>query len=188
MNNPSQKFIRVWWVLLAGRFIRRYSCMSVYYGIALQGKNVDEIPSLVAASTPYQLVVIQILLLIIVSRAMKRDGLIWKDIGWKIADGQQLWRELLIGAIPGIVLALFYLYILTPMLTTLQQIWDYVPAGIIHDACVLIIAVKIVRPLLGGNIVGMAARLLGRPACPAVAFRCSSSASCIGRAASGTSC
>jgi len=131
MNNPSQKSNRVWWVLLAGPilFLLGILVMSVYYGVALQGKNVNEIPNLVAASTPYQLVVIQILLLIIVSRAMKRDELTWKDIGWKIAQGQQLWREPLIGAIPGIVLALLYVYILTPMLTTLQQIWDYVPAG-----------------------------------------------------------
>jgi membrane protease YdiL (CAAX protease family) len=131
MNNSSQRSNRVWWVLLAGPilFLLGILVMSVYYGVASQGKNVDQIPSIVAASTPYQLVVIQILLLIIVSRAMKRDGLTWKDIGWKAADGQQLWRELLTGAIPGIVLALFYLYILTPMLTTLQQIWDYVSAG-----------------------------------------------------------
>ena len=130
-NNPSPKLIRVWWVLLAGPilFLLGILVMSVYYGVTLQGKNVDEIPSLVAGSTPYQLVVIQILLLIIVSRAMKRDGLIRVDIGWKIADGQQLWRELLIGAVPGIVLALLYVYILSPLLTALQQIWDYVPAG-----------------------------------------------------------
>ncbi len=131
MNNSSQKLNRVWWVLLAGPilFLLGILVMSVYYGIALQGKNIEEIPNLVVASTPYQLVVIQILLWIIVSRAMKRDGLTWKDIGWKMAEGQQLWRELLIGAIPGIVLALLYLYILSPMLTALQKIWDYVPAG-----------------------------------------------------------
>jgi membrane protease YdiL (CAAX protease family) len=117
--------------LLAGPvlFLLGILVMSVYYGIALQGESVDQIPSLVAASTPYQLVVIQILLLIIVNRAMKRDGLSWKDIGWKIVDGQQLWRELFIGAIPGIILAVLYLYIISPMLTKLQQIWDYVPAG-----------------------------------------------------------
>lgn len=131
MNNPSQKSNRMWWVLLAGPilFLLGILVMSVYYGIALQGKNVDEIPNLVAASTPYQLVAIQILLLIIVSRALKRDGLTLKDIGWKVAEGQQLWRELLIGAIPGVILAVLYLYILTPMLTALQKIWDYVPAG-----------------------------------------------------------
>jgi len=131
MNNPSQKSNRVWWVLLAGPilFLLGIFMMSVYYGVALQGKNVEAIPNMVAASTPYQLVVIQILLLVIVSRAMKRDGLTWKDIGWKTADGQQLWRELLIGAVPGIVLAVLYVYILSPMLTSLQQIWEYVPAG-----------------------------------------------------------
>jgi membrane protease YdiL (CAAX protease family) len=131
MNNPSQKFNHVWWVLLAGPvlFLLGIFVMSIYYGIALQGKNIEEIPNMVAASTPYQLVVIQILLLITLSRALKHDGLTWKDIGWKTADNQQLWRELLIGAVPGIVLALLYVYILSPMLTGLQQIWDYVPAG-----------------------------------------------------------
>jgi hypothetical protein len=103
--------------------------MSVYYGIASQGQNVEAIPELVAASTPYQLVVIQVILFLIVSRAMKRDGLTWKDIGWKMAEGQQLWSELLIGIIPGSILALLYIYFLSPMLTSLQQIWDYVPAG-----------------------------------------------------------
>jgi len=38
-------------------------------------------------------------------KSMRRDSLSWKDIGWKLADGQQLWREVLIGAVPGIVLA-----------------------------------------------------------------------------------
>ena len=131
MNQSNTNFRRVWWVLLAGPilFLLGIFVMSIYYGIASQGKNVEEIPNLVAASTPYQLVVIQILLLVIMSRAMKRDGLTWKDIGWKTAEGQQLWRELLIGAVPGIALALLYLYILSPMLTSLQNIWDYVPSG-----------------------------------------------------------
>ena len=131
MNKPSQKSNLVWWVLLAGPllFLMGILVMSIYYGIILQGNNVNAIPSLVATSTPYQLVVIQILLLIIVRRAMKHNGLTWQDIGWKLAEGQQLWREVLIGTIPGIVLAVLYLYILTPILTVLQKIWDYVPAG-----------------------------------------------------------
>jgi len=85
MNNPSQKFSRVWWILLAGPifFLLGILGMSVYYGIASQGQNVEAIPELVAASTPYQLVVIQAILFLIVNRAMKRDGLTWKDIGWK---------------------------------------------------------------------------------------------------------
>jgi membrane protease YdiL (CAAX protease family) len=72
---------------------------------------------------------VQVWLLFILRKSMKRDGLTWKDIGWKSAQGQQIWREVLIGAVPGIALALLYVYILSPILTRLQQIWDYVPAG-----------------------------------------------------------
>jgi len=77
MNNSSQKSNHAWWVLLAGPifFLLGIFVMSVYYGIASQGKNIEAIPNLVAASTPYQLAVIQILMLAFVSRAMKRDGL-----------------------------------------------------------------------------------------------------------------
>ena len=131
MNNSTQKFGRVWWTLLAAPilFFVGIVAASVYFGFATQGQNVEAIPDMVVASTPYQLVVIQIWLLLILMKSLKRDGLSWKDIGWKIGEGQQLWKEALIGAIPGIVLALLYLYILSPMLTSLQRIWDYVPAG-----------------------------------------------------------
>ncbi|MDO9299892.1 MAG: type II CAAX endopeptidase family protein [Anaerolineales bacterium] len=132
MNNSTQKFGRVWWTLLAAPilFFVGIVAASVYFGFATQGQNVEAIPDMVVASTPYQLAVIQIWLLLILMKSMKRDGLSWKDIGWTLrVPGQQLWREALIGAIPGIVLALLYVYILTPMLTSLQQIWDYVPAG-----------------------------------------------------------
>ena len=131
MNNSTQKFGRVWWTLLAAPilFLLAIVGASIYFGFVTQGQNVEAIPEMVVASTPYQLVVVQIWLFFILMKSMKRDSLSWKDIGWKLADGQQLWREVLIGAVPGIVLALLYLYILSPMLTSLQNIWDYVPAG-----------------------------------------------------------
>jgi membrane protease YdiL (CAAX protease family) len=131
MNNSSQKYNRTWWTLLAAPILSLVLIIaaSVYFGIVTQGQNVEAIPQMVADSTPYQLVALQIWLLFILMKSMKRDGYSWKDIGWKIGDGQQLWREALIGAVPGIVLALLYVYILTPMLTSLQKIWDYVPAG-----------------------------------------------------------
>ena len=131
MNNPTQKFGRVWWTLLAAPilFLLAIVGASIYFGFVIQGQNVKAIPDMVVASTPYQLMVVQIWLLFILMKSMKRDSLSWKDIGWKLADGQQLWSEVLIGAVPGIVLALFYLYVLSPMLTSLQNIWDYVPAG-----------------------------------------------------------
>lgn len=131
MNNSTQKFTRVWWTLLAAPilFLLAIVVASVYFGFITQGQNVEAIPEMVVASTPYQLVVVQIWLLLILMKSLKRDGLTWKDIGWKASDGQQLWRELLIGAVPGIILAYLYIYVLSPMLTSLQQIWDYVPAG-----------------------------------------------------------
>lgn len=131
MNNSTQKFGRVWWTLLAAPilFFLAIVAVSIYFGFATQGQNVEAIPEMVAASTPYQLVVVQIWLLLILMKSMKRDGLTWKDIGWKTTEGQQLWREILIGLIPGVALALLYVFILSPMLTSLQQIWDYVPAG-----------------------------------------------------------
>ncbi|MBI5933238.1 MAG: CPBP family intramembrane metalloprotease [Chloroflexi bacterium] len=131
MNIPSQKFNRVWWTLLAAPilFFVGIVVASIYFGFVTQGQNPEAIPQLVADSTPYQLAVVQIWLLLILMKSMKRDGLTWKDIGWKLADGQFAWREVLIGAVPGIALALLYIYILSPMLTSLQQIWDYVPAG-----------------------------------------------------------
>lgn len=130
MKTP-QKFIRVWWVLLAGPllFLLGILLMSVYYGIASQGQNVEAIPGLVAASTPYQLVVIQLLLLVIVARAMQRDQITWGETGWKTAPGQQLSRELLLGGGLGAALGLVYIFALSPLLTGLQNIWDYVPAG-----------------------------------------------------------
>lgn len=136
MNNSSQKFSRVWWTLLAAPilFLVGIIVASIYFGVVTQGQNVDAIPQMVVDSTPYQLVVVQIWLLFILMKSMKRDGLTWKDIGWKIGEGQQLWGEALIGAVPGIVLALLYVYILSPMLTSLQQIWDYVPAGELFTA------------------------------------------------------
>ncbi|MBI5353590.1 MAG: CPBP family intramembrane metalloprotease [Chloroflexi bacterium] len=131
MNSPSQKFNRVWWTLLAAPLLSLVLIViaSVYFGVVTQGQNVDAIPQLVADSAPYQLVALQIWLLLIFIKSMKRDGLSWKDIGWKFQEGQQLWREILIGAVPGVGIALLYFYILTPLLTSLQKIWDYVPAG-----------------------------------------------------------
>lgn len=122
---------RVWPVLLAGPllFLLGIVLASIYYGVATQG-DAKAIPGLVAASTPYQLVVIQILLFFIIRWAMKRDGLAWSDLGWWIAAGQCTWREALVGVAPGAVLGLLYIFVLSPWLTSIQRsLGDYVPAG-----------------------------------------------------------
>lgn len=132
----SQKSGRLWWTLLAAPLLALVLIVlaSVYFGFATQGKDPAVIPQLVADSTPYQLVALQIWLLLILMKTMKREGLSWKDIGWKLQDGQQLWREILIGAVPGVVIALLYFFVLTPVLVSLQKLWDYVPAGSVLTA------------------------------------------------------
>ncbi len=122
---------RVWLVLLAGPllFLLGIVLASVYFGVTTQG-DVEAIPGLVVTSTPYQLVVIQILLFFILRWAMKRDGLSWRDIGWRTVEGQQAWREALVGVAPGAALGLLYIFALSPWLTKIQEsLGDYVPAG-----------------------------------------------------------
>jgi membrane protease YdiL (CAAX protease family) len=136
MKTTEAKFSRTWWVLLTGPilFLAGILVMSVYYGVVSQGQNVDAIPTLVANSTPYQLVVIQLLLLWVVYRTIKKEGLSWGSIGLQLAAGQSFWREVVIGVVPGVVLAWVYLTFLSPMMASLQNIWDYVPAGELFSA------------------------------------------------------
>lgn len=122
---------RVWLVLLAGPvlFLLAILIASIYFGVVAQG-DVAATPALVAASTPYQLVGVQLALLFVLRWAMKRDGLAWNSIGWRAAAGQRLWRELLIGSLPGAALGLLYVFVLSPLQVNLQRLLgDYVPAG-----------------------------------------------------------
>ncbi|MBL8079575.1 MAG: CPBP family intramembrane metalloprotease [Anaerolineales bacterium] len=131
MHNPAQKFGQVWWTLLAAPilFLLAILIVSVYFGFISQGQNVEAIPEMVTSTIPWQLVVVQIFLLLILMKSMKRDGLTWKNIGWRTAEGQKTSYEVLMGGGSGIALGLLYIFILSPMLTNLQRIWDYVPAG-----------------------------------------------------------
>jgi len=131
MNDLPQKFGRVWWTLLAAPilFFLGVLVASVYFGFVTQGQNVEAIPEMVTSTIPWQLVTVQILLLLILMKSMKHDGLIWKDIGWKTVEGQRVSREVLLGSGLGVALGVLYVFILSPMLTNLQQIWDYVLAG-----------------------------------------------------------
>ena len=132
----TQKSGRLWWTLLAAPLLALVLIViaSVYFGFATQCKDPAAIPQLAADSTPYQLVVLQIWLALILMKSMKREGLSWQDIGWKLQDGQQLWREVFIGAVPGAFIALLYFFVLTPILVRLQNLWDYVPAGSVLTA------------------------------------------------------
>lgn len=131
MAEQNKRPIKLWVLLIAGPllFLAGILVMSVVYGIAGKGQNVDQIPTLVANSTPYQLVVIQLLLLWYLVAAAKKEGLSLQSVGLALGAGQQLWKEILWGILPGALLALVYLKWLSPMLVWLQTQWDYVPAG-----------------------------------------------------------
>ncbi len=62
----TQKSGRLWWTLLAAPFLALVLIVlaSVYFGFVTQGKDPAAIPQLVADSTPYQLVALQIWILL----------------------------------------------------------------------------------------------------------------------------
>lgn len=130
-SKPATRAGRVWPVLLAGPalFLLAIVLASIFFGITTRGDS-SAIPVLVTASTPYLLVAVQVALFFILRWAMKRDGLTWRNIGWRTGEAGQIWREALIGAVPGVALGLLYVTVLSPWLARVQQaLGDYVPAG-----------------------------------------------------------
>jgi membrane protease YdiL (CAAX protease family) len=107
---------------------------SIYY--SAQGQtDPAQISQSVANSMSVILVVIQIALLGIFLCTKRADRLSWRAIGWQVAAGQKTWQEFLLGAIPGMLLGLLYVFVLSPLLTVLQRsVGDYVPAGEILPA------------------------------------------------------
>lgn len=85
--------------------------------------------SLVDTALPYSLLVLQLVLLGLIVWAVRAGRLSLGDLGWKLGAGQAAWREVLIGLVPGALLGLLYPTVLTPILTGLQRLGDYVPAG-----------------------------------------------------------
>jgi hypothetical protein len=102
---------------------------SIYFGA--QGQtDPGQISQSVAGSMSTILLVIQIAILGLFLWAKRADKLSWSDLGWRTAEGQTLWKEVLIGTVPGALLGLLYVFALSPLLTTIQSVvGDYVPAG-----------------------------------------------------------
>ncbi len=102
---------------------------SIYYGF--QGQtDPGQISQSVANSMSPILLIIQIVLLALFLWVKRSSNLNWGSIGWKTLPTQRLWKEILIGAVPGAVLGLLYVFALSPLLTAVQKaVGDYVPAG-----------------------------------------------------------
>jgi uncharacterized protein len=130
--NRSQTPIRRTWALLIGApllFLAAIIVVSVGYGVVTHG-DAQAIAEQTPKAVPVMLVAVQLLLLVFLVRTLRSERLAWSDIGWRPGQGQVLWREALIGIVPGAVLAVLYLTVLSPSMTWLQRnVGDYVPAG-----------------------------------------------------------
>ena len=130
--NRSQTPIRRTWELLIGApllFLAAIIAASVYWGVVTRG-DAQAITEQTPKAMPVMLVAVQLLLLVFLVRNLRSERLAWSAIGWRLAQGQVLWREVLIGVIPGAVLAVLYFTVLSPSMTWLQRnIGDYVPPG-----------------------------------------------------------
>ena len=126
------KSLKLTWLLLGLPpviFLLGIVVASIYYGF--QGQtDPGQISQSVANSMSPILLAIQLVLLGLFLWVKRASGLGWGVIGWKTLPNQKLWQEFLIGAVPGAVLGLLYVFALSPMLTAVQKaLGDYVPAG-----------------------------------------------------------
>ena len=110
-------------------FLAAIIVASVYFGIVTRG-DAQAIAEQTPKAMPAMLVAVQLLLLALLARTLRSERLAWSAIGWRLEQGQGLWREALIGVVPGAVLAVLYFTVLSPAMTSLQRnVGDYVPPG-----------------------------------------------------------
>jgi hypothetical protein len=102
---------------------------SIYFGAQARG-DANVIAEKTAEATPYILLTVQLLLLVIQFIIFRRQGLTMLDLGWQTGAGQTVWKELALGALIGAPLGVLWIYAIEPILSTIQStVGDYVPAG-----------------------------------------------------------
>ena len=126
------KSLKLTWLMLGLPpviFLLAIVVASIYYGF--QGQtDAGQISQSVADSMSPILLGIQIVVLAAFLWVKRASGLGWSDLGWQALPSQKVRREILIGAVPGAVLGLLYVFALSPLLTAVQKaLGDYVPAG-----------------------------------------------------------
>jgi membrane protease YdiL (CAAX protease family) len=129
MKEKPKGMRRVWFILAFPPilFLIVIVAVSIYFGIITQG-DAQAIAESVPRATPYILLIVQVILLLIFLRTIRADGLAFRDIGWQLPVGQKLWQEVLIGVLIGVPLGFLYIFVLSPLLATVQRvIGDYVP-------------------------------------------------------------
>lgn len=107
---------------------------SIYFGVQTQG-DANAIAEKTAQATPYILLTVQLLLLVIQFAVFRRQGLTLHDLGWQVGEGKKWWKELVLGILIGAPLGLLWIFALEPILSTIQgTVGDYVPAGSLFPA------------------------------------------------------
>ena len=127
--SPTPTLRRTWTLLVLPPviFLLVIITASIYFGVLSQG-DAQAIADHTQAATPYILMIVQLILLWLVFRTLKKDTLTWRTAGWSLQPGQSLGRELLTGTVIGIIIGVLYVTILSPFHTWLQTtLGDYVP-------------------------------------------------------------
>lgn len=127
ISTTSQR--RLWFILALPPifFLLVIILASVYAGFVHQG-DAAAIAEQVSQATPAILLGVQLLLLGLFLWVRRANGLSWADLGWPAQGGQTVGRELLLGAAIGAPLAVLYMFVLSPLMVTLQTtVGDYVP-------------------------------------------------------------
>lgn len=136
MNSNQPKKNNPWFLLWFPPvlFLVTIIAFSIYFG-AQAGGDANVIAGKTAAATPYILITVQVLLLVMQFLVFRRQNVTLRDIGWQIGANQKVWSELALGAAIGIPLGYLWIYIIEPILSNLQRtVGDYVPAGSLFPA------------------------------------------------------
>ena len=131
MKPPSPSLRRTWVLLIAAPllFLAAIIVASVYFGFVTRG-DAQAIAEQTPKAMPLILVAVQAALLLLLVRTLRWGRQAWSAIGWRLEPGQHLWREALIGIVPGAVVAVLYFTVLSPAMIWLQShVGDYVPPG-----------------------------------------------------------
>lgn len=125
MNSLKRPWINL--ILAPLWFLLFIIIFSVYFSV--NGVSEIEIPNKITENTPTLILIIQLCLLFTLLITSKKDGFnIFKN-GW-FADKNELIKDIFGGIGTGIVLAVAYIFLFSPMQKYLQiNIGDYVPAG-----------------------------------------------------------
>lgn len=107
---------------------------SLYFGVQSRGE-ATAIAEKTASATPYILLTVQLLLLVIQFAVFRRQRVSLHDLGWQTRKGKAAWQELLLGAVIGAPLGILWVYTIEPFLANIQSlVGDYVPPGSLFPA------------------------------------------------------